>query len=85
MGIMSHGGMEELDTLEFKPDGISKLTQMKDLCVDAITYDIERILDVQLKALRCMIEEHNLGCAKLECTLIDINMRQQLEKLKELA
>ncbi len=72
-------------TLEFKADGLSKLMQMKNLALDVIHHDMLRILDVQLKALRCMIEEHNLNSAKLECTLIDINMRQQLEKLKELA
>ncbi len=71
-------------TLEFKPDGSSKLLQMKSLCIDMVVVDIERILNIQLRALRCMIEECNLGCAKLECTLIDINLRQQLEKLKGL-
>ncbi len=71
-------------TLERKPDGSLKLSQMKNLCIDMVVVDIERILNIQLKALICMIEEHNLGSAKLECTLIDINLRQQLEKLKGL-
>lgn len=64
-------------------NGANKIAQMINLELQVIHHDISRILDMQLNALRCMIEEHNLSSAKLECTLIDINLRQQLEKLKE--
>jgi len=47
--------------------------------------NIAHILNVQLNAVRCLIEQHNLSSAILECTLIDINLRRELEKLKEVA
>ena len=65
-------------------NGANKISQMINLGLQVIHHDIGRILDIQLNALRCLIEDHNLSSAKLECTLIEINLRQQLEKLKGL-